>query len=486
MKNYLAIDIGAESGRLILGSVSNETLEMKEIHRFQNGMLCIQGHYYWNIGQIYKEILTGFEKCVQGIIPESVGIDTWGVDYGLLTSDGTLLGMPYTYRDPRTEHAIEELTSLLPASELYKLTGTQLAPYNTIFQLFAAKKSHPELLLSASDLLFMPDLITWFLTGEKKTERSFASTSQLYNPNKKQWEEKLFQLLGISKNLMQEVSEPETIIGYLSDDICKQTGLRKIPIVAVATHDTNSAVTAIPAKGNNWAFISTGTWSLMGFESKSPVINDQSFQMNFTNEGGIRGSYHILKNIMGFWPLQECRRSWKNENYSYSQLVDIAREAQPFEMFIDIDYPGFLNPTDMPLAINEYLKKTKQNLPKSHGQYVRVILESLVMKYRQTLEQIEILKGSSVEELYITGGGIQNELLCQFTADAIGRPIYTGLAEGTAAGNLLTQALALGQFATIDQIRDVIRNSCNSKTFQPINHADWNKAYQQYNYTTKK
>jgi rhamnulokinase len=488
MKNYLAIDLGAESGRLIVGSVGDESFSLKEIYRFPKGMLQLNGQYFWDIGQIFKEILNGLERCVsvEKIVPESIGIDTWGVDYGLLAEDGTLLGMPFTYRDPRTNKAIEEFSRLLRPRYLYNLTGTLIAPYNTIFQLYAAKRAHPRLLQAANDLLFIPDLLAFFLTGQKKTEHSFATTSQLYNPLTREWEQQLFSILDIPTSLMQEVVQPETTIGYLSESVCKQTGMKKIPVIAVATHDTNSAVTAIPAKGSNWAFISSGTWSLMGFESPTPSISNLSFQMNFTNEGGLRNSWHILKNIMGLWPLQECRKCWKNEDYSYTRLTQLAKDAPAFKSFMNIDHEGFLNPIDMPLAIVEYLQRTNQAIPGNHGEFVRIILESLALKYKETLAEIEILKGSSIDELYITGGGIQNEMLCQFAANATGKLTHTGLAEGTAAGNILCQALASGQFHDIDEIKQIIRRSYSSQTYQPENIALWEETYQRYKNLTKR
>ena len=303
MKNYLAIDLGAESGRVILGSVSHDSFSMREIHRFPNGVVQMAGKYHWNIGQLFKEILTGLEKCVsvEKIIPESIGIDTWGVDYGLLAEDGSLMGMPFSYRDNRTVNAIRDFSKIIPLGELYNLTGTLIAPYNTLFQLYAASQLHPRMINASSDLLFIPDLITYFLTGIKITEHSFATTSQLYNPRKRGWEQTLFNALGISSGIMQEIIKPETVIGYLGKNICKHTGMKSIPVVAVATHDTNSAVTAIPATSKNWAFISSGTWSVVGFVNDSPVINHDSYQMNFTNEGGIRDSWHILKNHVGLW-----------------------------------------------------------------------------------------------------------------------------------------------------------------------------------------
>ena len=482
MKHYISIDLGADSGRLILGSVNKEQLMLKEIHRFPNGMVQIGNKCHWNILQLYGEIITGLEKCIreEKTIPASIGIDSWGVDYGLLAVDDTLMGMPFSYRDPRTIHALEEFTKRMPAAELYRHTGIASAPYNTIFQLYAAMQAHPGILKAAASLLFIPDLIAFFLTGEKKTELSFASTSQLFNPLHNAWDEELFELLGLHTGLMQEVVRPGTFIGTLCPVVCKLTGMPPVPVVAVATHDTNSAVTAIPAQGHDWAFISSGTWSLMGYESPSPVITESSFAMDFSNESGLCGNWHILKNHTGLWILQECKRSWKNLRYSYERLVAMAREARPHKGFIDVDHPGFLNPGDMLSAIAGYMEKTGQDQPKNHGQIVRIILESMVLKYRCTLHQIEQLRGQPVKEIQITGGGIQNELLCQFTADATGKTVSTALAEGTAAGSILCQAMADRQFATLDEARMLVKKNCPSKVYLPENTGAWDETYERY------
>jgi len=482
MHHFLAIDIGAESGRLIIGSIENEKLSLKEIYRFSNGMLNIQGKFYWNIGQIYKEIITGFEICVQRekIQPESIGIDTWGVDYGLLAQDGTLMGLPYAYRDPRTDTAIEEFTQIVPKEKIYKLTGNLFAPYNTLFQLYAAKKNHHKLIEAATDLLFMPDLLTYMLTGAKKTDFSFATTSQLYNPNTNQWEKELFTDLGISADLMQEIVDPGTITGYLDDAICKTTGMNKIPVIAVATHDTNSAVASIPALEDNWAFISSGTWSLMGFESPTPVINDKAYQFNFSNEGGVSHTFDILKNHMGLWLLQQCKNAWKNKDYDYASLVQMSESAKAFQGFIDIDHMQFLNPADMPAAINNFLKTSKQKTIEDHGQLVRIILESLALKYGETFRQIADLRKRQPALLYLAGGGINNEVLCQYTANATGVPVKTGLTEGSSAGNIMVQAMGKGYVNSLATIRKIISNSFESKTYQPQQTVLWTEKALEY------
>ena len=482
-RSYLAIDIGAESGRLILGTVDNDKINLKEIHRFSNGMLNILGKYHWNIGQIYNEILKGFEICtkIEKEQPLSIGIDTWGVDYGLLTKDGTLLGLPFAYRDSRTQNAIEEFSEIFSKEKLYQLTGTLFAPYNTLFQLYAAKKYQPELISGAKDLLFMPDLLAYMLTGEKKTDFSFATTSQLYNPNKNNWESELFDVLGINPSIMQEIVEPGTVIGYTHDSISQQTGLDRTPVIAVATHDTNSAIAAIPASTNNWAFISSGTWSLMGIESDQPIINEDTYQMNFTNEGGVGHTFDILKNHMGLWLLQQCRKSWSKNDYDYSTLVKMAESAEPFLSVMDIDDMRFLNPADMPDAISEYCKATRQKTPNNHGQFVRIILESIALKYKETSIQLKNLSGRSQDEIIITGGGINNELLCQFTANACNTQVNTALSEGSATGNLLTQAMGLGHIKDLKEIRQIVGNSCNMNNYTPKSVELWEKAFEKYN-----
>ncbi|EOR95535.1 Rhamnulokinase [Arcticibacter svalbardensis MN12-7] len=480
--HFLAIDLGAESGRLILGTLNSNRLDLKEIHRFCNGMLHIRNKYYWNIGHLYDEIIKGIEICVkqEQVQPESIGIDTWGVDFGLLTKDGTLLGLPYAYRDSRTANAIEEFTSSFSKERIYELTGTLFAPYNTLFQLYAAKKQHVELLDGAANLLFIPDLLAYFLTGEKRTDTSFASTTQLYNPKKKCWEEELFSALGIPSAIMPKIVEPGSIIGVLEDEICRITFSKKIPVVAVATHDTNSAIAAIPASGDNWAFISSGTWSLMGVESPIPLLSEKTLSMNFTNESGVGDTFNILKNHMGLWLLQQFKKSCCNNSLSYQQLIEMAEVAPAFLSIIDIDDPSFLNPPDMSEAIVQYCLKTGQQIPISPGEFTRIIIESLALKYKETMEQIIEITGRSINEIYITGGGINNQLLCQYTSNATTKTVKTGLAEGSAAGNIMVQALGLGYVQSLGEMRQIIANSTDIKVYQPVDTLTWDQAYNRY------
>lgn len=482
MSSYLAVDIGAESGRLILGSIEEGRLSMREIHRFTNGMLHINGHYHWNIGAIYAEILKGLEHCIktEKVIPDSIGIDTWGVDYGFLAEDGSLMGLPFAYRDPRTVGLIEEFCKLMPKAEIYHRTGNLFASYNTLFQLFAAKRLHPKLVDSASNLLFIPDLLTYFLTGVKATEFSFATTSQLFNRSLKIWDADLFTLLGISSGIMQDVVYAGNIIGKLNESVSNRLEGNSIPVIAVATHDTASAIAALPFTNPKSAFISSGTWSLMGVETDGAVITPDAFSMNFTNEGGVGGCNYMLKNLMGLWVLQQVRASLNRAggDYDYPTLVQTAMQAQPFLAYVDIDNPNFMNPEDMCGAIAQYCMDTNQIVPLEAGQFVRVVLESLAFKYRETLEEIRTFV--PVEEIFITGGGINNRLLCQFTANACNVKVTATLPEGTAAGNLLTQAWGMGELKSIEEIRTVAANTCTPVEYSPTDTNEWNEAYGKY------
>lgn len=482
MSHFLAIDLGAESGRVILGTLQNKTLSMQEIHRFSNGMIQLNGHYHWNIANIYSEILKGIEICVhhKHIIPDSIGIDTWGVDYGLLSEDGSLMALPFAYRDHRTDNAIEEFCKIISKEDIYTATGNLFAPYNTLFQLYASRKFHPKMIDAASDLLFIPDLLAYFLTGEKKTEFSFATTSQLFNRHTNTWDTALFKALGISTDIMQEVVYAGNLIGSLNQTVMKQLNVPAIPVVAVATHDTASAIAAIPATSSNWAFISSGTWSLMGIETDKPNISADTQSKNFTNEGGIGGCNYLLKNLMGLWIMQQCKQAMKHagRDYDYPALIKLAEEAKPFYAFIDIDHGSFLNPENMCKAIMDYCKKTKQNIPSDDGQIVRAVLESLAMKYCLTISELKEFK--IIDELLITGGGINNQLLCQLSANACNMPVATTLSEGTAAGNIMAQALGAGRVSSKEEIRIVMANSCSPQTYLPADSEVWHEAYERY------
>ncbi|MBO8130041.1 MAG: rhamnulokinase [Candidatus Marinimicrobia bacterium] len=478
MKYLLAIDLGAESGRAFLGKLENEKVEFKEIHRFQNRTYRIRDGLHWNIYNLYDEILNAIQICYEKekIIPDSVGIDTWGVDYGLINKAGYLIGLPYSYRDPRTNNIVEDLSKIIPKQKLYEHTGIQIMQLNTIFQLYAEKKNHPELFNEVEKLLFIPDLLYYFLTGEKITEFSFATTSQLFNPRKFNWEEEIFKTVDIPVEIMNKVIDSGSIIGEIpSSLLIDKTIDKKILAVAVATHDTGSAIAAIPGKGNDWAYISSGTWSLVGIESKTPIINELSYKYNFTNEGGVERTYRFLKNVVGLWLLQECKRKWKQ--YSYPELVEMAKNASFLVSFIDPDASDFFNPEDMPEAIVSFCRKTGQTIPSSYGDIVQIILQSLALKYRFVIDSIEKITGVKIEKIYITGGGINNTLLNQYVANATGREIIITTSEGSSLGNIMVQAMALGEVKFLSEIRKIIKNSIEMKIYEPKNASQWQEAY---------
>jgi len=483
LKRFLAIDIGAESGRAILGIYEDQKVVLKEVYRFPNCVVNILGNLHWDVIQLYKEIINSLIICGDNkdLRPDAMGIDTWGVDYALLTAEGYFLGIPYAYRDKRTDNAINEFSEIFPREHIYELTGIQFLQFNTLFQLFTERKNHPSIFKSVNDLLFMPDIFNYLLTGIKRSEFSFATTSQLYNPRKNDWEDKLFTALGISRNIMQQIVQPGTILGCLTGSVSRQSSTNVIPVVAVASHDTGSAIAAIPATGNNWAYISSGTWSLMGIESDKPIISEKSYRYNFTNEGGVGHTFRVLKNITGLWLLQQCKKSWQNQRtYSYADLIKLAAQAPLFKVFIDPDHSLFFNPQDMPAAIVDYCRETGQPAPEKHGEYVQIILQSLALKYRFVLEQLQEISAKKIEKIYITGGGIQNRLLNQYIANATGLCAITVLPEGSAAGNIMVQAMALGEIQSPVEIRQVINNSVEIQTYEPQQVSSWNEAYSRF------
>jgi len=482
-RNFLAFDLGASSGRAILGTISDQKLTLKEIHRFDNQMVEINGSFYWNIFSLFGELKTGLKKCIHdfGIQPESVGVDTWGVDIALLDRNGMIVGLPYAYRDPRTDTAMEEVFKIIPQKELYLMTGIQLMQFNTLFQLYAYKRDHSPLLEITTDILFMPDALGYLFSGVKKNEFSIASTSQFLKPGKLEYEQKLFDAIDFDINLMQELVLPGTVLGNIKVDIQKETGSASIPVVAVAAHDTASAIASVPATGRNWAYISSGTWSLMGIESDHPLISEEIQKLNFTNEGGVEGTTRFLKNIMGLWLLQECRRTWSAEhNYSWPEMVEMSLKAQPFKCLIDPDAREFLNPGDMPAAIAAFCVKTGQPTPANHGEVIRTIFESLAMKYRTTLDSIREVSTTEIEKIHIIGGGANNELLCQYAANATNLPVYAGPTEATAIGNIMMQAKALGAVSSLEEIRLMVLNSFETKIFYPQDADSWNSEHQRF------
>jgi len=476
---YLAFDLGAESGRAISGSVEDGRINLTEIHRFPTGMMNLHGHFRWNIYRMYEEMLNSLRnyKTIFKKEPRSVAVDTWGVDFGLLDSEGNIIDLPYCYRDSRTDGMPEEFFKLMPKEKLYKLTGIQIMQINSIFQLFSISRNNPAVLKNASDLLFMPDLFNFLLSGVKSTEFSIASTSQLFNPNTFNWELEIFAAIGADKNIMQNIVYPGTSIGTLHKGIARQFAFDEVHIVSVASHDTGSAIVAVPAEGEDWAYISSGTWSLMGIESAVPLISSKTHEFNITNEGGVNKTFRVLKNIMGLWLLQQSRAVWGKEDYSYTDLVTMASSAENFAALIDPDDSHFLNPPDMPAAIMEYCRNGGQKVPEGIAVIARVILESLAFKYRFTLDQLKEISPKPINKIYIIGGGIQNELLCQFTANACGIKVITGPSEGTALGNILVQALAMGNISSLAELRQIVKASFPSKTFEPQDREKWEEFY---------
>ncbi len=481
-KYFLAFDFGAESGRAVLGTLEDNKISLDEIHRFPTGMVKMDNHLYWNIYRFYEEILKSLSNClnVHHVQPESIAVDTWGVDFGLIAEDNTLIRIPYAYRDAQSAAGMNDfLEHVMPSKEVYLRTGISIQPFNSLYHLHAMKKSGDRALSNAKCILFIPDIINFLLSGVISTEFSFATTSQLFNPVKMDWDEVLIESIGLRKSLFNKIVQPATVIGSLKQDITKSIGSDPVKVISVCSHDTASAIVAVPAEGEDWAYISSGTWSLMGVELEKPLINDLSYKYNFTNEGGADNRIIFLKNIMGLWLLQQCRNSWlkSNSSISYDELISFSQTAQAFKSFIDPDYMGFYNPLDMPSAIDEYCQMTHQQAPQNIGEYVRIILESLAFKYRLTLDQLRELTGKPINRIHIIGGGGQNKFLCQFTANATGLKVIAGPSEGTATGNILMQAKALGYLKNLPEIRQVVKSSFHFEEYYPEETNDWEIAY---------
>jgi len=479
--HFLAFDLGAESGRAVLGALDGHRLAVHEVRRFPNTPLTLAGHIHWNVYALLDEMKTAMREAAAaiGARPSSLAIDTWGVDFGLLARDGSLLGLPFCYRDHRNAGAMEDYFELVPRPELYEATGIQFMPFNTLFQVYAMVRERSPLLGAAEDLLFMPDLFNYLLTGRKAAEFTIASTSQFLDPRTKAWIPGLFQAMGFSKKILQDIVEPGTVLGSLTDDVAAETGFRHVPLVATASHDTAAAVAAVPAEGRNWAYISSGTWSLVGVEEPAPVISERSLESNFTNEGGVGGTVRFLKNVSGLWLVQGCRKVWSADSpVTYDDLTRAATDAPAFAALIDPDSPRFLNPPDMPEAIAAYCQATGQAPPMSRAALIRSLLESLALKYRHVIEQLRLVLGHPIEKIHVIGGGSRNTLLCQLTADATRIPVVAGPAEATAIGNILVQAMAIGRIASPAEMRAIIRDSFELRTYTPSGtEAAWDAAY---------
>ncbi|MCQ6562938.1 rhamnulokinase [Paenibacillus mendelii] len=478
--SILAFDLGASSGRALIGRLTDRKIEVEELHRFPNDPVQVGDRLHWDILRLVHEIKQGLLKAKhQDIAIKSIAIDSWAVDFGFIGKNGELIGNPYHYRDRHTDGAMEELFAELPAEEIFGRTGIQFLQFNTIFQLYALKKANSPWLAQADRFLMIPDLLRYFLTGEMHNEFSNATTTQLYNPIKGDWDGELLEKLGIPRAWFGNILQPGTSAGMLSSSICSELGIDSIPVYAVAEHDTGSAVAAVPALDRSFAYLSCGTWSLMGTEVDQPVINDLARELNFTNEGGVDGTFRLLKNIMGLWVLQECRREWERtgKSYTFPELVASAEKAAPFAAFIDPDDAMFLHPGDMPAQIRSYCQQTGQKPPEDVGAIVRCILESLALKYRYVLGLTERLSGQQFNGLHMVGGGIHNTLLCAWSANAIGKPVWAGPAEGSAIGNLIVQWIAQGELSDIWEARKVIRESFPVTVYEPENPAEWEQAY---------
>lgn len=487
--HFLAFDIGATSGRSVLITVYDGKFELQELTRFPNAIMEIHGKFYWNIYSLYEALKDGLSACVsENIVPESIGIDTWGVDFAYIAEDGSILGLPRAYRDPYTDKAPEAYFTKVPKEDVYRLTGIQIMNFNSIFQLFAAKRENFAPLNAAANILFMPDLLSYMLTGKQVCEYTDASTSQLLNPKTKQFEPSLLEAAGVSPSLTLPIVMPGTIIGKLTDRIAEETGVGKIPVIAVAGHDTASAVAAVPAVDTDFAYLSSGTWSLMGIETDHPIITKESYEKNFTNEGGIEGTTRFLKNITGMWILEQCRKEWERSGriYTYPQIVDMAEKSTPFQSFINPDDPSFANPPSMQNAIITYCKETKQPAPATDGEFIRCIFESLALRYNEVLKMLSEMAPFPIRVLHVIGGGSMNKLLNQFTANAIGIPVTAGPSEATAIGNGLLQAKTMGLVNSRWDMRKLIASSMDIETFLPKEKELWTKAYEKYQLVTLK
>ncbi len=474
--HYLACDLGADSGRLMLGTLDHGKIAVEELHRFPNGPVKTSGALHWNIDGLFAELKNGLKKAAARQLPiASISSDSWGVDYVLLDDRGLVMQPVWCYRDSRTAYGVENVRAKVDWPTTYAETGIQFMGLNTIYQLGAEP---PERLAHAKQLLLIGNAFNYFCSGVARNEVSLASTTQLYNPQTKTWSKKLFAALKLREDLFAPICPSGTRLGPMKKNLATETGLPQIEVIASCSHDTGAAVAAVPASGGNWAYLSSGTWSLVGVEWPKPVINDQARSLQFTNEIGYGDSVRLLKNIVGLWVVQECRRHWAKEGkkYDFATLEKLAADAPPFVSLINPDDPRFLSPDDMPKKIAEFCGETGQPVPASHGAYMRCIYESLALFYRVVVRRLERLTGKKIERLHIVGGGSKDAMLNQCTANALKIPVIVGPTECTALGNILVQAIALGHLPSLDAAREVVRNSFELKTVTPQDAAQWDAA----------
>lgn len=474
-KPYLAFDFGAESGRAVLAHLQSGILTVKEVHRFPNEPVEYGGSLHWDVLKLWLEVRRALAQ-LGNVELAGIGVDGWGVDYALLGERGDLLENPYHYRDRRTEGVMEEVLARVGREEIYSATGIQFMPINTLYQLVSAQRHNPKLFAAAEHLLTIPDLFHYWLTGNAVCEFTNATTTQMVDPIKRTWATGLMQKLQLPAHLPAPIIEPGSIVGTLLPEIAGHSSLAGTIVIAPASHDTGSAVAAISARDGT-AFLSSGTWSLLGTELDSPVITPDSLRMNFTNEGGVKGTTRLLKNVMGLWMLQGCRQSWAalGHSYDYGELIDLAAREVPFRHLVDPDDESFLRPTDMPAAIDKFCTRTHQPIPQEPGAYVRTVLESLAFKYRMVLRNLEHVSGKHMEQIRIIGGGSKNRLLNQLTADATGRRVLAGPAEATALGNVAMQILATGGATSLQEVRAMVDLSFPTEVFDPLEPGKWDQ-----------
>ncbi len=481
-KRVLAFDFGASSGRAIIGCFDGDKITLEEVHRFSNDPVSVGGTVYWDVLRLFYEIKQGIIKAKIAGGFDSIGIDTWGVDFGLIDSEGKLMENPVHYRDARTAGLVDEAFKTMPKEKLYGITGIQFMELNTLFQLISLKKYRPWMLERADKMLFMPDLFGYMLTGKMCAEYSIASTSQLIDLDKRTWSKEILDAFGIKESVFAPLVQPGTVLGELSKEICEECGVDPVPVISVCGHDTQSAITSVPCEDGDFAFLSSGTWSLFGTELDKPIVNETSMNINITNEGGFDGSTGFLKNIIGLWLIQESRRQWKREGkeYSYADLEKLALAAEPFKCFIDPDAPEFVPHGNIPERVREFCRKTGQYVPETVGEIMRCIYESLAMKYRLTFEKLRECTERDYPVIHVIGGGTKDGLLCQMTANSCDRTVKAGPIEATVMGNVAVQLMSDGSVKNIGQARKIVAESSELKTFEPKDTDKWAGAYEDF------
>ncbi len=481
-KRVLAFDFGASSGRAIIGCFDGGKITLEEVHRFSNDPVSVGGTVYWDVLRLFYEIKQGIVKAKIAGGFDSIGIDTWGVDFGLIDSEGKLMENPVHYRDARTVGLVDEAFKTMPKEKLYGITGIQFMELNTLFQLISLKKYRPWMLERADKMLFMPDLFGYMLTGKMCAEYSIASTSQLIDLDKRTWSKDILDTFGIKESIFAPIVQPGTVLGELSKEICEECGVDPVPVISVCGHDTQSAITSVPCEDGDFAFLSSGTWSLFGTELDKPIVNETSMNINITNEGGFDGSTGFLKNIIGLWLIQESRRQWKREGkeYSYADLEKLALAAEPFKCFIDPDAPEFVPHGNIPERVREFCRRTEQYVPETVGEIMRCIYESLAMKYRLTFEKLRECTERDYPVIHVIGGGTKDGLLCRMTASSCDRTVKAGPIEATVMGNVAVQLMSDGSVENIGQARKIVAASSELKTFEPKDTDKWASAYEDF------